>query len=201
MSFILTQVTIDDSSDKTMTGTIVFDRTNGGVLVIGAGSSFPGSPVAGELFWRTDLIALYRRNTANTAWESQSFTVNNFPLLQFGVSGLANNTTTRYMVPGFFDGNAPTTRISLPVTRAGTLRNLYVRHNTVGAGAQIITYTVLVNGSATSIAASMAPTGTQASNVVNSASVVAGDVVDIQVTKSATLGSSPNNVIASLELD
>ena len=201
MSVIVTQVNIDDSSDKTITGEITFDRTNGGVLVIPAGSSFPGSPIAGELFWRTDLVALYRRNTGNTAWETTSAAPTNHPALQFGVAGLANNTTVRYMVPGFFDGNAPTANVSIPVTRAGTLKNLYVRHNTVGTGAQTITYTVFKNGASTAITCAMAPTGTQASDTTNTVSVVAGDVITIQVTKSATLGSSPSNVIASLELD
>jgi hypothetical protein len=61
---------IDDSSDKTIVGTITYDRTNGGILIAPAGSSFPGSPSAGEIFWRSDQDILYRRNNANTTWEA-----------------------------------------------------------------------------------------------------------------------------------
>lgn len=39
-------------------------------LVVPSGASFPGSPVAKEIFWRTDEQKLYRRNNANTAWEA-----------------------------------------------------------------------------------------------------------------------------------
>jgi hypothetical protein len=68
MPFI--QVIIDDSTSKIITGTFEFDRANGGTLLIPSGSSFPGTPAAKELFWRTDEVKLYRRNDANDAWET-----------------------------------------------------------------------------------------------------------------------------------
>lgn len=70
MSVLIAQINIDDSSNKTITGTVEYDRTNGGSLIAPSGASFPISPVAGEIFWRTDEQKLYRRDTANTAWES-----------------------------------------------------------------------------------------------------------------------------------
>lgn len=66
----LVQVVIDDSTDKVIEGQYTFDRSGGGVLVVPASASFPGSPVAGELLWRTDESRLYRRNAANTAWDA-----------------------------------------------------------------------------------------------------------------------------------
>jgi hypothetical protein len=74
MSFIgITQVLINDDSDRTVTGVIVYDRDNGGTLVIPAGSAFPVVDlIPGELFFRSDLMILYRRNDANDAWESSS---------------------------------------------------------------------------------------------------------------------------------
>jgi hypothetical protein len=39
-------------------------------MVPPAGSSFPGSPVAGEWFWRSDTQILYRRNDLNNAWDA-----------------------------------------------------------------------------------------------------------------------------------
>jgi len=64
----LIQIIIDDSTSKIITGTYEFDRTNGGTLLVPSGSSFPGTPAAKELFWRTDESKLYRRNDANAAW-------------------------------------------------------------------------------------------------------------------------------------
>jgi hypothetical protein len=66
----LVQVIIDDSTDKTITGVHVYDRDNGGTFIGAAGSTFPATPEAGEWFWRTDEARLYRRNSANTAWDS-----------------------------------------------------------------------------------------------------------------------------------
>ena len=65
----LLAVQFDDSSDRTYTGIGIYDRDNGGVLVIGSGTAFPSSPQAGEVFWRTDQTTLWRRNDANNAWE------------------------------------------------------------------------------------------------------------------------------------
>lgn len=70
MSIIVTQVNIDDSSDKTITGTINFDRANGGTLIVPSGSSFPGSPASGEMFWRTDEYKLYRYN--GLTWDAHA---------------------------------------------------------------------------------------------------------------------------------
>jgi len=39
-------------------------------LVAPSGVAFPGSPVVGELFWRTDSKILYRRDNTNTTWEA-----------------------------------------------------------------------------------------------------------------------------------
>jgi hypothetical protein len=66
------EIQITDSSDKTITGRLVWDRTDGGTLVAPSGVSFPTSPVAGEWFWRSDTNVLYRRDDTNTAWVSVS---------------------------------------------------------------------------------------------------------------------------------
>lgn len=66
------QVVIDNSTDKTVTGQWEFDRDSGGTLICPSGSSFPGTPVAKEWFWRTDESKLYRRNDANDAWNAVS---------------------------------------------------------------------------------------------------------------------------------
>jgi hypothetical protein len=69
MSIGITQVLINDDSDRTITGIISYDRDNDGVLVVPAGAVFPSSSLTpGELFYKTDENTIYRRNDANTTW-------------------------------------------------------------------------------------------------------------------------------------
>lgn len=89
---VIAQIQINDSSDRTITGVLQFDRHCGGVLGMPSGIEFPEAPTyPGEIFWRSDINVLYRRTDDNMAWE---------PI----------NTTTIY-VPGevagstlYFDG-------------------------------------------------------------------------------------------------
>jgi len=62
-------IVIDSSTPRTITGQYIFDRDNGGTLIVPSGTSFPGTPTAKELFWRSDEDKLYRRNDANDAWD------------------------------------------------------------------------------------------------------------------------------------
>ncbi len=68
----LVYVVIDDSTSKIITGTYEFDRDGYGRLIVPSGTSFPASPVAKEIFWRSDETKLYRRDNTNTTWEAQS---------------------------------------------------------------------------------------------------------------------------------
>lgn len=90
------QVFITDESDKTITGAIVYDRANGGSLSIPAGSSFPVTPVAGELFWRTDTNALYRRNAGNTSWDQVAASVAGAD--HGALAGLGDDDHTQYQL-------------------------------------------------------------------------------------------------------
>lgn len=85
------QVVVDDSTAKVVTGVHQYDRDNGGTLIVPAGSSFPGTPSAGELFWRTDEATLYRRNDANDAWE--------------GISSSGSGTDPNLVVENGFDSS------------------------------------------------------------------------------------------------
>jgi hypothetical protein len=119
--------------------------------------------------------------------------------LQFGADRLGNTTTTRYLFSGYADALAHTIPPSLEAPRAGTIRNLYVRHNVTAGNGNAIVYTVRVNGVATAITASLASTGTSASDTTNAVVVAAGDRIDIEVTKAAGIAGSPSEVIAMLE--
>jgi len=65
------QVIVDPSDTWVAVGQHEYDRGLGGILIPPHGTSFPISPQADEYFWRDDQAKLYKRNSANTAWEAQ----------------------------------------------------------------------------------------------------------------------------------
>jgi hypothetical protein len=75
---------------------------------------------------------------------------------------------------------------------------MFARHNTAGGSGDPATYTLLVNGVATALTVSV-PTSAvgQASNLVDTVAVAAGDVLSLSID-SASLG--PNIVNAKITL-
>jgi len=69
MSLQVVQVVINDASNKTITGVYDFDRACGGVLIPPSGPTMPVSASAGEVFFNTTNLALYRRNDNNVSWD------------------------------------------------------------------------------------------------------------------------------------
>lgn len=117
--------------------------------------------------------------------------------LLFGAEAVATNTTPRYLFPGYSTSIATTSVIALPLARGGTLRNMYIHQTGDGNGTNL-TYTVRINTVATALAVTMASTDTDGSNVANSVSVNAGDLIDIEVTKVGGLGNSPDDIICTV---
>ena len=119
----------------------------------------------------------------------------------FGADNVSPSTTTRYLFPGNADRLAETvTPNGIRITHAGALRHLHVQHNAPGGNGNFVTYTVVVNGTPTALLVNLASTASTASNVVSVVPVVVGDLVEIRVTKAASVGASPRNVIATLEV-
>lgn len=123
-----------------------------------------------------------------------------FPVLLWGNDSVSASTTTRYLTPGYDDVLAPIAVVQIRVPRGGTLRNLRVRHNTPNGNGNVIVYTVRINSVATAVTVSLASTSADGSDVTNTAAVAAGDLVDIEVTKAASVATSPDDVAATLEL-
>lgn len=121
-------------------------------------------------------------------------------LLIFGASALSATTTTRFLFPTYEDALAPTAAIQYRVSRAGTLRNLRVRHNTTAGNGNAIIYTLRVNGVASLLTVSLASTAADASDLVNTVVVAAGDLVDVRATKALNIASSPTGVVAEMEM-
>lgn len=119
--------------------------------------------------------------------------------LLFGAGQVFTTTTDRYLFPSYSDGNAETAPIQIRASRNGLLRNLRVRHNSPAGNGNNVVYTLRLNGTPTSLAATLASTATDGSDLVDSIAVTAGDLLDIIVTKAAGTGSAPRDVTATVE--
>jgi hypothetical protein len=123
--------------------------------------------------------------------------------LFWGIDNVGAAAGSRFIPPGRNNGLAITTDLfQLPCSRGGTIRNLFVRHNSPGGGLAPVTYVILVNGIATAITVVLA-TGVvgQASDLVNTVVVVAGDRVSLRADKPVGgIGGGNVDVQAELEL-
>jgi hypothetical protein len=122
-------------------------------------------------------------------------------ILVFGANSIASTTAPRWLYPGYSDQLAQTTVIRMVAPTAGTLRNLRVYHNQAAGNGNLILYRVFVAAVGTSLQVSMASTATQGSDLVNSAAVSAGSTIDIEVTKALSIGSTPGDIVATMEMD
>jgi hypothetical protein len=124
-------------------------------------------------------------------------------MLIWGVDNVGSASDTRFIPPGRANGLATTSSVyQFAMARAGTLRNLYVRHNSAGGNGNNVVYTVMVNGVATLITATKA-TGAigTVSDLVNGFAAAQGDLVAIRATKAVAVGGGNIDVQVSLELD
>lgn len=119
--------------------------------------------------------------------------------LLWGADNVTASTTTRYLYPGFDDSTAQTSTVQIRVPRAGTIRKLRARHETGAGNGNAIVYTLRKNGVATALTASLASTANDASDLTNSATVAAGDLIDIEVTKAVAVGTSPSDITVTAE--
>lgn len=122
------------------------------------------------------------------------------PILIWGDGNISATTTTRYLSPGYADGTALTSPIQFRVPSSGSVRRLRVRHNTTAGNGNAVVYTVRINSIASAVTVSMASTAADGSDLANTAAVVAGDLIDIEITKAASIATSPSDVMASLEV-
>lgn len=102
------QVIIDRTTSMVIEGVYQFDRSQGGVLVAPSATSFPVTPVAGEWLWRSDLGVLYRRNDANTAWDT------------FSAVPSTSSVKAGLLIPGSFSGNPKKATVTFGTAFAGT---------------------------------------------------------------------------------
>ncbi len=122
-------------------------------------------------------------------------------VMSFGTPLLSPNAgQTKFFVPGFGDLLTDSCALRAPV--AGVLRNLRVNAGTASTGATAFDkITVMVNGVDTSITCSLSPGETSDSDTAHSATVSAGDLIEVKVTRSgAGIAVPAANVVVALAL-
>lgn len=138
-------------------------------------------------------------DTSQLVFQQPSTAVEATDSFLFGANNVASSTTDRYLYPSYNDQQAQTTPIQYRVPRNGTFQGMRVRHNDPRGNGNAIVYTLRVNGTPTTLTVSLASNAADGSDLVNSVVVSAGDLIDIEVTKASGVGTSPRDVIASLE--
>lgn len=123
-------------------------------------------------------------------------------ILFWGNSSVTGTTSTRYLEPGYGGVIAPLVaaivQIRSPIS--GFIRNLFVRQNGPAGNGNSIVYTARVNGVASALSVSIASTTANGSDTTDSVAVVAGDLIDIEVTKALSTGASPARIEVSMEV-
>lgn len=117
----------------------------------------------------------------------------------WGANSVTATTTTRYLFPGYGDATGSTTPVQFQIPRSGTLQNMRVVQNGPAGNGEAIVYTLRVNNVATALAASLLSTDATGANLVDTVAVVAGDFLDVEVTKALAVGSSPSDIALSME--
>lgn len=118
-----------------------------------------------------------------------------------GLIGVSANTTAFYDPGTTSTSSTNEAARAIVVTRAGVLRNLYLRITTSQPATGSLVVTVRVNGANTAITFTIPASATAAvfSNLLNTVNVNAGDIISVQVQNNASASSGAVGAI-SLEL-
>ena len=120
----------------------------------------------------------------------------------FGAESVAGTTTTRYLLPSYTSDAATTIPVQVEIP-AGVATfsavRMDIRHNVPASSPLDIVYTLRVNGVPSTLAVTIAANATSASAAAT-VSISAGDVIDIEITKAASIGSGPGGVICLVEI-
>lgn len=122
-------------------------------------------------------------------------------VLTWGNDSVAAAADIRFLNPGSDSSTAGTSRDnSFAAPRAGTLRNLFARHNSPAGNGNSVAYTVLINGAGTALTLNL-PTGAVGvdSDTLNTVAVAQGDQIDIEAAKALGIGAGGVDAMVSVE--
>lgn len=122
--------------------------------------------------------------------------------LVFGAENVvATGTDTRFLLPGYFNGQADANAIGIVCPRGDRITKLYVRHHAAVGNGNPVEYKVRVNGVESQLKVTL-PTGVTGTAVdedpAHAVPVAAGQLVEVVAVKSANLGSGAVRAVATL---
>jgi hypothetical protein len=103
-----------------------------------------------------------------------------------GTDSNQTQNTTYYLSPT--GGNTDEADFSFRCPVSGTIKNLYTYAESVASG-QTVTFTIRKEAGDTAVTCVITGTATEASDLVNTVAVTAGDLVTVKSVKSATTGN------------
>ena len=156
----------------------------------------PVGSMANNILGTAATILSYKETGAgNTGWHG----IGGLDVV-LGCKDTTNATTAVYLAPGGQAlATAQATEIQIAMPRAGTLRNLRLKC-TGGSNDATYTYTLRVNGESSAVTFTVAGGATSGSDTTHSVSAAAGDLVSVQITKSATPATTVKNVSVTFEV-
>jgi len=149
-----------------------------------------------------------RHGFISLIWNGSEWSILSSPskgIMLFGSSTTRTAGNTDYLNPGGVSISAGTTDTRRqPAPTSGTIRNLCVVHNVAGttsSGTANLTYTVLVNGTASSVSVDVDVTSTNVvSDTSNRVVVATGDLISIEVVIPANVNNAPDRISATFEI-
>lgn len=124
-------------------------------------------------------------------------------LIEWGANNINSTADTRVMPPGFIDGllntNTPRGFVS---PRAGTMRNLFARHNIAIGNGNPVVYTLRVNGVLTALTVSLV-TGAvgSAGDTTHSVAIAQGDLIEMVCSKAAVIGNGTLDTMVAAQFN
>jgi len=104
---------------------------------------------------------------------------NHVAVYQFGIEGAITASATQYLVPGA--GATSADELKLRITRAGTLKNMYVRQRVAsGAGGRTDIYTARIEGANSAVTCTL-DNATEGEDAANTAAIALGDDLSISL--------------------
>jgi hypothetical protein len=189
LNFVGTGVTAVDAGAGVATITIP------GNIIEEEGAPLAGAPHPTLNFVGTGVTA------TNAGGGVATITVPSMGVMSFGADDIGAGADTQFAAPGTNALSFATDVHQWVVPFACNIKNLFVRHNTANGDGDSVVYTVMKNGGATTLTATLA-TGAigQASDLVNVVAFAAGDRVSLQAVKALAITAGTVNLQASIQL-
>lgn len=147
----------------------------------------------GELY---ELVDRGTDSGADAVWRLMRSTA----VLQWGAEDVTTGAQATFLFPGgLIQAVTPAGALQYRLPRPGLVRNFGIRHNTPAGNGNSVVYTLRRNGAAAGPTVSLASTGTDGADLVNTATFSAGDLIDVEVSKALDIGNGVLNVVATLE--